>query len=155
MINLPISELLYETVHRISKNDPAHNCYQILLDTKDNKGAGKLLINNSRIIFQWDCFEEGLAKAEAYLEELLQGKKENFLKKLREGGAIVSSNQCSTLEIDDARASNRFFVDEDGYGYVWRTHDWLTSRENAFLKIANQRCLPTAEEMDLKEITGE
>ena len=52
-----LSDLLYETVHQISKSDSVHHVYQILLDTKDNNGAGKLLINNSRVIFQWDSFD--------------------------------------------------------------------------------------------------
>lgn len=49
------------------------------------------------------------------------------------GGAIVSSNDCSVMEIADAKASGRFAVDEALFGYVWRTPEWLAlqrSREN-------------------------
>ena len=35
------------------------------------------------------------------------------------GGSIVSSNSLSTYEINQARASNRMFVDDDGFGFIW------------------------------------
>jgi hypothetical protein len=41
------------------------------------------------------------------------------------GGAIVSSNDCSEIEIADARATSRFAVDEDGFGFVLRSKEWL------------------------------
>lgn len=59
---------------------------------------------------------------------------ENFLFKLRSGGAIVSSNECSEIEISNARVTDRFFVDNDGYGYVWRTPEWLKTREDFYLE---------------------
>ena len=55
-----------------------------------------------------------------------------FLVKLRYGGAIVSSNECSEMEIVNAKATNRFFVDNHNFGYVWRTPEWLESREKCF-----------------------
>jgi hypothetical protein len=45
---------------------------------------------------------------------------EEFLRRLRFGGQIVSSSFCSALEIAEARAYRRFFVDGDGHGYVYR-----------------------------------
>lgn len=42
-----------------------------------------------------------------------------------EGGAIVSSNECSEMEIADAMATKRFAVDEEGFGYVRRYKEWL------------------------------
>jgi hypothetical protein len=44
---------------------------------------------------------------------------EALLKMLREGGHIKSSNDCSAFEIALARACHRFYVDEDGFGYVY------------------------------------
>ena len=44
---------------------------------------------------------------------------------VQRGGAIVSSNSCSELEIADARARGDFYVDEHGYGYVLRLKAWL------------------------------
>lgn len=45
----------------------------------------------------------------------------NFLHRLKaERGAIVSSGDCSAIEIAEAQACRRFYVDEDGYGYVLR-----------------------------------
>lgn len=41
------------------------------------------------------------------------------------GGAIVSSNDCSQLEIADAQARGDFYVDENGLGYVLRLKTWL------------------------------
>lgn len=37
----------------------------------------------------------------------------------KHGGKIVSTNDLNTDEINQARASNRMFVDEDSMGYVW------------------------------------
>lgn len=51
-------------------------------------------------------------------DELLRRLVEN-------GGAIVSSGDCSTLEIADARARGDFYVDEGGLGYVLRMKAWL------------------------------
>jgi hypothetical protein len=56
-----------------------------------------------------------------------------FLYKLAEGGgAIVSSNNCSEMEIANAQACGRFFVDPDGLGYVLRSKRWLDTREEAY-----------------------
>ena len=42
-----------------------------------------------------------------------------------EGGAIVTSDECSEMEIADAQATGRFAVREDGIGYVRRYAEWL------------------------------
>lgn len=55
-----------------------------------------------------------------------------FLAKLREGGAIVSSSVCHPIELANAKATGNFFVDAYGLAYVWRTAEWLESREDAF-----------------------
>ncbi len=44
----------------------------------------------------------------------------SFLAKLRDGGEIVSSNDCPTEEICAARGEGRLLVDKDGFGYVYR-----------------------------------
>lgn len=38
----------------------------------------------------------------------------------REGGEIVSSNDCSETEISDARCRGDFHVDVNGFGFVRR-----------------------------------
>jgi hypothetical protein len=43
-----------------------------------------------------------------------------LLMKLRTGGVLVSSKDCSPEEIALATARDRFVVDGDGFGYVWR-----------------------------------
>jgi hypothetical protein len=49
----------------------------------------------------------------------------NFLKRLRvDRGAIVSSADCSTMEIAFAQKERRWYVDEDGMGYVMRMKPW-------------------------------
>jgi hypothetical protein len=35
------------------------------------------------------------------------------------GGQIISSNDLSPEWIEQARASNRFYVDDNGFGFVW------------------------------------
>ncbi len=42
-----------------------------------------------------------------------------------EGGAIVCSNECSALELADARMHGRMFVNKDGIGFVRRPKAWL------------------------------
>jgi hypothetical protein len=49
----------------------------------------------------------------------------DFLKKLAtEGGEIVSSSVCSSVEIALANKENRFFVDDESFGYVLRPVGW-------------------------------
>lgn len=40
-------------------------------------------------------------------------------------GAIVSSGNCSEIEIAAAQATGRFAVNSKGYGFVWRYPEWL------------------------------
>lgn len=45
---------------------------------------------------------------------------EDFLRLLADnGGAITSSNDHDQEEIDRAREESRFYVDADGFGYIW------------------------------------
>jgi len=46
-------------------------------------------------------------------------------KLVRDGGAIVSSGECSEMEISDARARGDFYVDDNSMGYVLRHKEWL------------------------------
>ena len=46
-------------------------------------------------------------------------------KMLRDGGAIVSSDSCSAMEIACASQSGNMFVDENGLGYILRSKKWL------------------------------
>jgi hypothetical protein len=39
---------------------------------------------------------------------------------LKEGGCIITSDQCSELEIADAQACGRMYVRDDGIGFVRR-----------------------------------
>lgn len=50
---------------------------------------------------------------------------ELILQLVKEGGAIVSSNDCHEIEIANARSCGRFAVDEDGLGFVRRPKEWL------------------------------
>lgn len=51
---------------------------------------------------------------------------EEFFRQLKEnGGAIVSTKDCSETEIYFARAEGRMFVCEDGCGFVLRSQKWL------------------------------
>lgn len=52
--------------------------------------------------------------------------KEELIRKLAiDGGCIVSSGDCSSLEIADAQATNRMYVDDDGLGFILRPKEWL------------------------------
>lgn len=35
------------------------------------------------------------------------------------GGTIISSNNMTVDEINEARAGGRFYVDDDGFGFAW------------------------------------
>ena len=60
---------------------------------------------------------------------------EEFLNKLaEERGAIVSSGDCSAMEISYAQAHDRIYVDSaTGLGYVLRSKEWLQTREDTYL----------------------
>ena len=45
------------------------------------------------------------------------------------GGCIVSANECTEIEIADARLRSDFYVDENGLGYVRRTQEWLDTHK--------------------------
>lgn len=50
----------------------------------------------------------------------------DLIKKLgTDGGAIVSTGDCSELEIAHARARGYLYVDDNGLGYVLRSRRWL------------------------------
>ena len=57
---------------------------------------------------------------------------------VKEGGAIVSSNDCSEMELVNARAGGRFAVD-DGLGFVLRTKKWLE------LQLAREKAHPNTD----------
>lgn len=46
-----------------------------------------------------------------------------------ERGALVSSGDCSEAEIVIARVCGRFFVTDDGLGYVLRPRGWREKAE--------------------------
>ena len=53
-----------------------------------------------------------------------------------DGGAIVSSSDCSEIEITNAQATGRFSVREDGMGFVLRSKEWLS------LQLAREKAHP-------------
>lgn len=75
-----------------------------------------------------------------YSLESAQQEALKFLQRLasEQNGAIVSSNACSEMEIANARATDRFFVDNEGLGYVLRTHKWRILAEDAIHNFANK-----------------
>jgi len=53
-----------------------------------------------------------------------------------DGGAIVSSGDCSQIEIANAQSTGRFTVRDDGMGFVRRTKGWLA------LQLAREKAHP-------------
>lgn len=49
---------------------------------------------------------------------------------LADGGALVGSDMCSTMEIADAKARGDLFVDDEGCGFVLRSAVWLKLAED-------------------------
>jgi len=45
--------------------------------------------------------------------------------KLRGGGVIISSDNCTLCEISSSMANDNMWVDEDGFGYVYKKHERL------------------------------
>lgn len=62
-----------------------------------------------------------------------------FSKLKSNGGCIVSSGDCSTMEIADAQARGDFTADEDGFGFVLRPHAWL-QKHSRFASGASDSC---------------
>lgn len=54
-----------------------------------------------------------------------------------ERGAIVSSADCSPMELAFARSEGRFYVDGDGFGFVLRPREWLGNAEAALDDVAD------------------
>lgn len=73
---------------------------------------------------------------------------------ISDGGAIVSSNDCSEMEIAFASAHGRFATDAEGFGFVRRTKEWLSLQKKREIEHPNQpasadaaaRVEPTKEE---------
>lgn len=55
---------------------------------------------------------------------------DDFLDQLVEkGGAIVSSNEASIMEIADARATDRIYIrEEDSLGFIRRPQEWINKK---------------------------
>jgi hypothetical protein len=54
-----------------------------------------------------------------------------------ERGAIVSSADCSEMEITFARSEGRFYVDNAGFGFVLRMREWRANAEAALADVAD------------------
>lgn len=55
----------------------------------------------------------------------------DFLERLAEsGGVIVSSNECTSLEITHARAEGHFLSLDNGLGFVIRPQAWVEKQKN-------------------------
>lgn len=50
-----------------------------------------------------------------------------------ERGALISSADCTPAEIAIARSCGRFFVREDGMGFVLRPKEWLEYASRSFV----------------------
>jgi len=79
---------------------------------------GVELMEAGTVVNSW---VDGIAEASCEATEM--EKLVNDLAK--QGGVIVSSNDCSEMEIADAHATGRFAVLPDGMGFVRRTREWL------------------------------
>jgi hypothetical protein len=51
---------------------------------------------------------------------------------IKHGGKIISSNDCSVLEIAEARADNRMWVDENGFGFIFMPKDYAAYRHAVY-----------------------
>jgi len=73
------------------------------------------------VLKQYDNEEITFSKMVEFLNN--EANKDNealkFVKRLQEGGKIVSSGSLSIASISQAQACNRFFVDEEGFGYAY------------------------------------
>lgn len=56
------------------------------------------------------------------------------------GGCIVSSADCSVMEIADARVRGDFHVDANGFGYVRRLPEWLARHSRYARNVAADCC---------------
>lgn len=64
----------------------------------------------------------------------------DLINKLKlEGGCIVSSADCSEMEIADARVRGDFYVDDYNFGFVRRLPAWL-QKHSRFSRNAEPDC---------------
>ena len=56
---------------------------------------------------------------------------------IQSGGAIVSSAACSPMEIAFAQTHGQFAVNDDGFGFVLRSKDWLDLQKTRELAHPN------------------
>ena len=96
--------------------------------------------NNVRMILgdkEFETEEEAIAYSKGFepfsyewIDPNIKGNKESKLAPIgtliellaKHGGKIVSSNDLPTEEIRQARLSERMYVDENSFGYIWIPH---------------------------------
>ncbi len=77
---------------------------------------------------------------------------EKLLEKLKsEGGCIVSSGDCSEMEIADAQARGDFYVDANHFGYVRRLPGWL-ARHSRFARNAESNNCEVSNQAEMVEL---
>lgn len=67
----------------------------------------------------------------------------------KEGGCLVSSGDCSEMEIADAQARGDFFVDDNNFGYVRRLPDWLNKHSRFARNADHDNCEAKPEPFDM------
>lgn len=123
---------LHELASRINKLDRSGED-SLVFDLSD--GGGRLIRHHrsqkggvGSIVTTWKDLGEGVEKLRGVLDgtlDYLAAEKERFYKKLRGGGAIVAANSCTEEEIAIAKKVDRFFVDEEGFGCIYRLPEHL------------------------------
>lgn len=135
---------LYQLVQKLQSLDSEFK-YSLIFDLR---GGGSVESQKSDgaigRCFNFESIEAGIWTIHGAIDAIKDrlnadaNRKKFFDKVATYGGAIVSSNECTTLEIADARAGDRFFIDGDGFGFVWRTNHWLKTREEAFEQLRDR-----------------
>ena len=98
---------------------------QYIKETGDKRPDFKDYGNDLRYSYEADYdewkngFISWLSKRLEKAEEENRGTKEFVMRLAEEGGVIISSNDCSKLEISTARACGRFLI-IDSFGFVLR-----------------------------------
>lgn len=63
---------------------------------------------------------------------------------VNKGGAIISSDKCTAIEIAMAQAGHRFAIDENGMGFVRKSSNWLEMALEGYQIVAMDRLAKAA-----------
>lgn len=82
-----------------------------------------------------NCFGLDAARKSKFTQKTMISTAQLITQLIAEGGAIISSGECSEIEIADAQATCRFAARGDGVGFVRRHREWLALQKSRETRV--------------------